>query len=108
MATPEIRPETMALLNIMAGSAPRPSHVGAQSVDLGWIDPLALGDLSTAAHKTEVRSGSTLLRTPAAEAARAVLEAGKKMEPAFRWPIHIATEARGGRVSRPPRKPLCK
>jgi Domain of unknown function (DUF4132) len=49
-----------------------------------WIDPLALGDLWTAAHDTELWDGLRPARNPAAEAARAILEVGKKMEPAFR------------------------
>jgi hypothetical protein len=83
MSMPDIRPETIALINKMAG-APSDSWVAGEPIDTTWIDPLALGDLWTAAHETAVSRDPRLLRTPAADAARAVLDLGWKMEPAFR------------------------
>src|ERR1700736_276482 len=84
MSIPEIRPQTIALLNRMASAASSYREVGGGPVDLSWIDPLALGDLWTAAHETELWRGLRPAQTPAADAARAVLELGNKMEPAFR------------------------
>jgi len=84
MSIPDIRPETIALINWMTGAAPINSSLAAEPIDLAWIDPLALGDLWTAAHETAVSRDAHRLRAPAANAARAVLELGRKMEPAFR------------------------
>jgi hypothetical protein len=83
MPTPDIRPETIALINTMAG-APGVSRAAGVPIDVSWIDPLALGDLWTAAHATELMRGTDLLPTPAANAARAIQELGDKMEPLFR------------------------
>jgi Domain of unknown function (DUF4132) len=83
MSTPDIRPETIALLNRMTGRTPGWSRTGG-AIDVTWIDPLALGDLWAAAHGVELWDGLRPAQTPAAEAARAVLEVAKKKEPAFR------------------------
>jgi hypothetical protein len=83
MPIPDIRPETIALINTMAGS-PSVSAVAGGPIDVSWIDPLALGDLWTAAHATQLMRGTDLLRIPAANAARAIQELGDKMEPLFR------------------------
>jgi hypothetical protein len=68
----------------MAGVALSDPWVAGEPIDVSWIDPLALGDLWAAAHGTELSRGLHLLRNPAADAARAVLDVGKKMEPLFR------------------------
>jgi hypothetical protein len=80
----EVRPETIALLDMMAGRAPRGSWVAGEPVDVSWIDPLALGDLLAAARRTDTWRGQVELRTPAASVARAVLKLHEKMEPLFR------------------------
>jgi hypothetical protein len=83
--TPDIRPETIALINKMAGPTPSDPSAAGEPTDLSWIDPLALGDLWTAAHGTELLwRGQHPARNPAADAARAILAVGRKMEPAFR------------------------
>jgi hypothetical protein len=56
MSTPDIRPETIALIKTMTGRTPN-DLVAGDSVDLAWVDPLALDDLWTAAHTTEVWDG---------------------------------------------------
>jgi hypothetical protein len=84
MSTPDIRPQTIELINRMAGLAPSDPWVVGEPIDVTWIDPLALGDLWAAAHETELSRGRLLLRNPAADAARAILAVGEKMEPVFR------------------------
>ena len=84
MSTPDIRKETIELLDRMAGRSLSDPWAAGGSVDVSWIDPLALGDLWTAANRTETSHGLRLLRNPAADVARAVLEVGRTMEPAFR------------------------
>ena len=79
----DVRPETIALLDTMAGRAPK-GWTADEPVDVSWIDPLALGDLLTAARGTELWRGQVQLRTPAASVARAVLKVREKMEPLFR------------------------
>jgi len=63
MSIPDIRPETIALINWMTGAAPINSSLAAEPIDLAWIDPLALGDLWTAAHETAV-SGCASAASP--------------------------------------------
>jgi hypothetical protein len=84
MSTPDIRLETIELLNRMAGSAPSDPKAAGEPIDVTWIDPLALGDLWTTAHRTELWRDRRPVQNPAADVARAVLEVGRKMEPVFR------------------------
>jgi Domain of unknown function (DUF4132) len=84
LLTPDVRPETIELLNRMAGAAASGSWTADEPIDVSWIDSLALGDLWAAAHGTEISLCRDIVRPPAAAAARAVLEVCKTMEPAFR------------------------
>src|SRR5579863_8852274 len=67
MSTPDIRPETIALINKMAGPTPSDPSAAGEPIDLSWIDPLALGDLWTAAYGTELWCGRHPAQNPAAD-----------------------------------------
>jgi hypothetical protein len=84
MSTPEMRPETIAFIKVMTGATRLDRRLGGESIDVAWIDPLALGDLWIIAHETEVMRGAHLLQTPAAIAALAVRGLADRMQPAFR------------------------
>ncbi|QGM45120.1 hypothetical protein [Methylocystis heyeri] len=79
-STSNIRPETIELIERMAGHSPR----AGEPADLASIDPLALGDLWAVAHGTETWRGDGPAPNPAAYIAGAVLDLGDKMDPVFR------------------------
>jgi hypothetical protein len=58
MSTPEIRPQTTALLNRMASAASSYREVGGGPVDLSWIDPLGAVD-TYLSHRTIAASVTT-------------------------------------------------
>jgi hypothetical protein len=68
----------------MTGAAPSDPKVAGEPIDVTWIDALALGDLWTTAHRTELWRDRRPLQSPDADAARAVIELGRRMEPLFR------------------------
>jgi hypothetical protein len=83
-STSDINPETIKLIGRMADTPSSRSFWAGEPVDLTWVDPLSLGDLWATAHGVETWRDGNWLQSPAAVAARAVLDLGRKMDPVFR------------------------
>jgi hypothetical protein len=84
MPTPNLCPETVKLIDRMTG--PKPSHprFAGEPIDLTQIDALALGDLWTVAHSVKLWEDHRPVDSVAADTARAVVNLGRDIEPAFR------------------------
>jgi hypothetical protein len=79
-STPDIRPETLELIDRMTGRSPW----AGEPADLNSFDPLSLGDLWVAAHEVDTWRDGNWLQSPAAVTARAVLDPDRKLGPVFR------------------------
>ena len=82
MLTPDLHPEAVKLFERMTGQPPSHPRFAGVPIDVAQLDALSLGDLWATADA--IISGVDSAAAPAVEAARAIIQRGRELEPAFR------------------------